>query len=182
MVGQRLTPGMEDGHAANPGPQTAWIGGKTRHCRAGSPEQDCIDDGLVLERHCGNGSGHGEDDVKTGNRQQFGLARCQPGLPRRTLAFWAMAVAARVAGHACCTAIIAGLDMAAERLRAASKDGTHHPLFDSAKVSGMGTGKSFAMAAQDIGHLDAGAGWRQAGSGHGLGPGTRLSRRRHHLQ
>ena len=47
--------------------------------------------------------------------------------------------------------------MAAERLRPAGNDGAHHPFLDTAKVSGMGKAPGLAMAAQNIGHLDAGA-------------------------
>ena len=147
MVGQRLAPGVKHGHAANPAPQAARIGGKTRHCRARRPEQDRIDDGLVLERHRGDRGWHCKDDVKVGDRQQFGLARRQPGLPCRALAFWTMAVAAGVVGDTRCAAIIAGLDMATERRGPARSDGTHHPFFDTAKMSGMGTAIGLAMAA-----------------------------------
>ena len=181
---------MEHGHAANPGPQATRIGGKTIHRLRRRPEQDRIDGGLVLERHRGNGGWHCKDDVKVGNRQQFGLARRQPGLPCRALALFTakvgtMAVAAGVVGDARRAAIIAGLDMAAERLRPAGNDGAHHPFLDTAKVSGMGKAPGLAMAAQNIGHLDAGAISRGCGGnggiGHGPLPGTLLSRR-HHLQ
>jgi hypothetical protein len=71
--------------------------------------------------------------------------------------------------------------MAAKRLRPAGSDGADHALFDTANMSGMGMAIGLAMAAQNIGHLNEWAGWRQAGAGHGPLPGTRLSRR-HHLQ
>ena len=57
--------------------------------------------------------------------------------------------------------------MAAERLRPAGKNGTHHPFLDTAKVSGMGKAIAFAMATQNIGHLDMRADWRQACASHG---------------
>lgn len=172
MVGQCLAPGVEHGQASNPGSEAARIGGKKRHGRARSPEQDRIDDGLVLERHRGNGDRQCEDDVEVGNWQQLGFAGRQPGLPCRTLAFWTMAIAAGVVGYPGCAAIIASLDMAAERLRSAGNNGAHHPLFDTAKVPGVGMAIGLAMSAQNICHLDGRAGRRQAHAGHGPLPGA----------
>ena len=63
--------------------------------------------------------------MEIADRQQIGLARCQPIRRRRALTLWAMAVTARVVSNAAVAAILAALDMAAERSRAALLDCRH---------------------------------------------------------
>ena len=57
-------------------------------------EQQVVDDRLVLIGDWRDLGGQREDDVEITDRQQIGLARCQPILRRRALTLWAMAVAA----------------------------------------------------------------------------------------
>ena len=78
MMRQRLSPGVEDGDAADRGAEPAWIGGERRHRLGGGLEQDGIDDGLVLKGDRGDRSRKCEDDVEIGNRQQVGFARGEP--------------------------------------------------------------------------------------------------------
>jgi hypothetical protein len=59
-------------------------------------EQEVVDDRLVLVGDVGDGRRQREHDVIVRHWQQIGLARRQPVLCRRTLALWAMAVAARI--------------------------------------------------------------------------------------
>src|SRR5690242_8149173 len=87
--------------------------------------------------------------------QQFGLAIREPLGTRRSLALRAMAVATRVIGDAGRTTIIALLDMAAERRRPACRHGAHDASFDVAKMTGARLPKRFAMAAEDIRHLQS---------------------------
>ena len=60
----------------------------------GGPEQEVVDDGLVLEGDVGDLGRQREDDVEVGDRQQFGLALGQPLRAARALALRAMPVAA----------------------------------------------------------------------------------------
>ena len=50
--------------------------------------------------------------------------------------------------------------MAAERRRAARLDGAHHPELDAAEVTGMRLTIRFAMAAEDVRHLQSRQPWR----------------------
>jgi hypothetical protein len=76
VVGQRLSPGMQDGDEADPGAQT--LGGK-RHERLGnSAHQQAVDRLLVLESDLGRRRRQGEDHVEVGNRQQLGLTSGEP--------------------------------------------------------------------------------------------------------
>src|SRR5205814_10453652 len=58
------------------------------------PEQEVVDDRLVLQRNAGDGLGHGEHDMEVGYREQFSLAIGDPLRAGHALAFWAVPVAA----------------------------------------------------------------------------------------
>ena len=81
----------------------------------GGLEQDGVDDGLVLEGDRGDRRRQREDDVEIGNRQQLGLPRGEPRGAGSPLALRAVPVAAGVIGDAGRAAVVAGLDVAAER-------------------------------------------------------------------
>src|SRR6266403_2044799 len=66
-----------------------------------------------------------------------------------------MTVAARVVSDAGCAAIVALLDMAAEHRCPARRDGAHDPPLDAPEMTGARLSKHFAMAAEDIRHLQS---------------------------
>ena len=74
---------------------------------------------------------------KIGNWQQLGLARGEPVGSRRSLTLRAVAIAARVLGDAHGPAIVASLDMTAERRRPAIRDHAHHAPLDPGEASGV---------------------------------------------
>jgi hypothetical protein len=86
-------------------------------------EQEIVDDGLVLVGDVADRRRQCEHHVVVRHWKQLGLALGQPSLGRRALALRAMPIAAGVVGDARVGAILASLDMAAERRRAAALDG-----------------------------------------------------------
>jgi len=86
-------------------------------------------------------------------RQQFDLPLREPFGARQSLALGAMAVAAGVVGDACGAAVVALLEVTAERCRPACCDGAHDAPLDAAEMPGAGLPKRFAVAAEDIRHL-----------------------------
>ena len=122
---------------------------------AASAEQDRIDGGLVLEGDLADRRRQREDDMKVRHWQQLGLPLREPLGPCQSLAFRTMAVAARVVGDAGRTTIIALLDMATERRRPARRDGAHDATLDAPEMTGMRLSERFAMAAEDIRHLQS---------------------------
>src|SRR5207248_1662951 len=92
----------------------------------GKPVRHLIPGAVVLVGDWSDLGGRREDHVEIADRQQIGLAGRKPILCRRTLTLWAMAVATRVVGNAAVSAILAPLDMPAERGRAALLDRRHH--------------------------------------------------------
>ena len=153
MVLQRLTPGMEHRGDADLRAQIPGVGGDGGERLGGSAEQDRIDRGLVLEGDLARQRRQGEDDVEVRHRQQFGLSVREPFGARQPLALGAMAVAAGVVGDAHVAAIIALLHVTAERRRPARRDGAHDAPLDAAEMPGTGLPKRFAVAAEDIRHL-----------------------------
>ena len=117
MMGERLSPSVQDGDKADPGVQA--LGGERHERLGGGAHQQAVDRLLVLESDVGRRRRQGEDDVEVGNRQQLGLTSGEPLRARRPLTLPAMAVPARVVSDAGKPAIVAALDMTAERRRAA---------------------------------------------------------------
>ena len=93
--------------------------------------------------------------MKVWHWQQLGLPIREPLHPGQPLAFGAMAVAAGVVGDAHCTTIVALLDVAPEHRRPARRDGTHDASLDAREMTGMRPSKRFAMAAENIRHLQS---------------------------
>jgi hypothetical protein len=163
---QRLSPGMQDRDAADLCAKPARIGSKRRHRLSGGLEQDGIDDGLVLEGDRGDRCRKRKDDVKIGNRQQVGFSRGKPRGSGSPLTLRTMPIPAGIISDACHAAVIAGLDVAAERLSSARNDRTHHAPLDPTEMTGMQTAIGVAMPAQDIGNLDGRPVRTDVGAGH----------------
>ena len=153
---QRLSPGMQDRDAADLGAEPARIGSKRRHRLSGGLEQDGIDDGLVLKGDRGDRRRQREDDVEIGNRQQVGFSRGEPRGSGWPLTLRTMPIPAGIIGDPRHAAVVASLDVAAERLGSARNDRAHHAPLDPTEMTGMQTAIGLAMPAQDIGNLDGG--------------------------
>jgi hypothetical protein len=91
--------------------------------------------------------------MKIRHWQQLALPVREPLGPRQSLTFGTVTVAAGVVGDASRTTIIALLDMATERGRAAGRDGAHDATLDAPEVTSVRLSKRFAMAAENVRHL-----------------------------
>ena len=148
-----LAPGVQHGRDADVGAQMLRIGGDRRQRLGRGREQQAVDLGLVL---VGDGADRGrqrEHDVEVGNRQQLCLARRKPRLRRPPLALGTVAVAAGVIGDARVRAVVAALDMTAERRRAADLDRRHDAPLPEAQMSRVRGTPCLTVAAEDIRHL-----------------------------
>ena len=153
MVGQRRAPGVEHGGEADARAQMLRIGGDGGQRLGGGPEQEVVDGGLVLERDGADRGRQGEDDVVVGNRQQLGLAVFEPSPRRRGLALRAMPIAAGIVGDAFVRAVLAALDVSAERGRATGLDRRHDLQLGEAHVTGVGLSPRRPVGAKDVGDL-----------------------------
>ena len=136
-------------------PRCFGVGGDGDERLGGCPEQEVVDGGLVLERDRADRRRQGEDDVVVGDRQELRLAVGEPLSCRRALTLRAMAVAAGIVGDALVRAVLAALDMSAERRGAAGLDRRHDLQLGEAHVTGVGLAPR-PMGAEDGGDLQAG--------------------------
>lgn len=123
----------------------------------GGLKQDGIDDRLVLESSRGDRCRKRKDDVEVGNRQQVGFSRGTARGSGWPLTPRTMPIPAGIIGDPRHAAVIAGLDVAAERVGSAPNNGAHHPPLDATVMTGMVTTIGVAMPAQDIGNVDGGS-------------------------
>jgi hypothetical protein len=123
VLGHCRAPAVEHGGGANAGAQVPGIGSDRELCLGRCAEQQIVDHRLVLVGNRGDLGWQGEDQMEIADREQVGLAGREPVLRRRALALGTMAIAAGVVGDAAVAAILAALDVAAERGRAAALDG-----------------------------------------------------------
>ena len=156
MMGERRAPGVEDGGEADARAQMLGVGGDRGQRLGGGPEQEVVDGGLVVERDGADRRRQGEDDVIVRNRQKLRLAVFEPLPRRRGLTLRAMPVAAGIVGDAFVRAVLAALDMAAERGGPAGLDRRHHLQLGEAHVTGVGLAPRRPMGAKDVGDLQAG--------------------------
>jgi hypothetical protein len=131
------------------------IGGDGDEGLGGGPEQEVVDGGLVLERQGADRRRQGEDDVVIGDRQKLRLALFEPLPRRRALALRAVAVAAGVVGDAFVRAVLAALDVSAERGGPAGLDRRHDLQLAEAHVAGVGLAPRRPVGAKDVGDLRA---------------------------
>ena len=94
--------------------------------------------------------------MEVGNWQQFGLAVGQPLLGSDGLALRTMPVAAGVVGDAQVGAVLAALDMTAQRHRSAALDRRHDLELAEAHMAGIGGTPSRPAMAENVRHLDRG--------------------------
>ena len=151
MMGQRRAPGVQHGGEADAGAQMLRVGGDGDEGLGGGPEQEVVDRSLVLERDRADRSRQGEDDVIIGNRQKLRLAVFEPLPRRRRLTLGAMPVAAGIVGDAFVRAVLAALDVSAERGGATGLDRRHHLQLGEAHVTGVGLAPRRPMGAKDVG-------------------------------
>src|SRR6516162_1540384 len=93
VVGHCRAPAVEHRGGADASAEVLGIGGNREQGLGGGPEQQVVDDRLVLVGDWGDRGWQREDHVEISDRQQIGLARRKPILRCRALTLWAMAVA-----------------------------------------------------------------------------------------
>ena len=94
MSEQILSPGVQNGEETDLGAQVLGVGGNLKQRLCASPEQQVIDDALVLQRQAGELMGQREDDVKVAHVEQLFRSGIQPSVAGIGLALWTMPVAA----------------------------------------------------------------------------------------
>jgi len=116
---------VEDREESDLRAQMIGIGRDGAQCLAGRPEQNIVDDVLILK---GNGCDwlrHSEDHMEILGVEKLGSTIIQPLGASQRLAFWAVAISTAVVPDALVVTAIAALDMATKCRRSAQFDRTH---------------------------------------------------------
>jgi hypothetical protein len=152
MMDERLSPGVQDRHEPDGGAEMSGVSGDREQGVGGGAKEDAVDDGLVLEGDLGDGFWDREDDMEVRTVEQLRLSLRDPGRPRVRLAHRTVSVATAVVPDAPVLALVALLDMTAERGRATLRDGGHHPSLRS-RAHRLGTrAERRAVAAKHVCH------------------------------
>ena len=168
VMDERLAPGVEDGEEADLGAEVAGVGGDGAQRLGHGPEEETVDDGLVLDGDLGDRRRHGEDDVEVLGGQQVRPAPLEPRGAGQGLTARTVAVAAGVVPDAPMAAVATLLDVAAEGGGATLLDGRHHAALRR-REGGPDLGSEVvAVAAEDLGYGERGA-WHGRSSVDGLG-------------
>ncbi|MBK6426796.1 MAG: hypothetical protein IPF82_11555 [Blastocatellia bacterium] len=122
VVGEGLSPGVQDGEQADACAEAFGIRGDRDEGLGGGGKEDAVDDALVLEGEVGDLFRESEDDVEVMSGEQVGRAGLDPPDALERLAPGAVAVGAAVVGVATVAAGIAGFDVTAEGGRPAVSD------------------------------------------------------------
>ncbi len=111
-----------------------------------------VDHGLVGVSDIGDLRRQREHDMEVWHGQQLGFPVFQPFACGSALTLRAMAVAATVVSDCCVTAraVLAPLNVATKRCRAAGLDGAHHLQLAKAHVTAVGITPRGAVIAKDI--------------------------------
>jgi hypothetical protein len=153
---QGLTPRVEHAQETNLGTQMLGIGGDFQQRGGTGPEQQIVEDPLIMEDQSSQLVRQGEDHVHVGRRQQFSAAGGQPVVPCIGLALAAMAVTAgieRIRGGLIATET-APVPVASERSRAAALDGRQHFQVQTGQPGSVAIDEALAYCANDVGHLE----------------------------
>ena len=157
VMGQGLAPAVQDCDHAGLGAEIFGIGSDGADRLGRGLEEDIVDDRLVLQGdRCERGR-HGEDEMEIRDWQKFGAAIGQPLGAREPLALGTVPIAAGIIGDTDLAAVLALLDMPAERRGAARLDGGHDAALGLREPAALRRAERIAVAAENIRHLQDGA-------------------------
>ena len=159
---QGLPPGVQHGQKADLRTQMLGVGDGGAQRLRHRPEQDVVNQGLVLKRDDRNLARNPEHDMVVGHVEQFRLTVLKPLGACEALALWTIAVPARVVSDTLMTAIAATLDVTAKRGGAAILDRDHGTPPRGRQQRAMLVTKSRAEMAEHTRHFQTCAGQGRA--------------------
>jgi hypothetical protein len=116
---------MEHGKESDLGAQMLGVSRDGAQRLSGSPEQNVVDNLLVLQGNDGNGLWYGEDDVKILSVEELGSTVLEPLGPSQRLTLWAVAIATAVVANPLVVTAIAALEMTTKRRSSTQFDRAH---------------------------------------------------------
>src|SRR3979409_614563 len=132
VVGHRGAPSVQPREKYDMSPQMLGIGRNGTQCLAGRPEQDVVDDVLILKSNRCDWLRHSEDHMEILGVEKLGSTIIQPLGASQRLAFWAVAITARIITDALGVTAITVLDVATKRRGSTQLNGAHDATLCSA--------------------------------------------------
>jgi len=126
MMLQLLAPSVEDTEEADLGAQVPVMASDFEQRLGAGPEQEIVDDLLVLQGQRGEPPRKGEDDMDVGGRQKFAAARPKPLIASGGLTLGTVPISARVVRDGAIPAAGTPITMPAQGGGAAALDGRQH--------------------------------------------------------
>jgi hypothetical protein len=153
MMFQLLIPTVEYAEEADFGAQMAGITGDFEQRLSTGPEQEIVDDLLVLQGQWGEPPRKGEDDMDVGGGQQFAAARSQPTVASEGLTLGTVSVPARIERVGTIPAADTPITVPAQGGGTAALDGRQHFEMLAGDPATTGFDELLSRHPDEIGHL-----------------------------
>jgi hypothetical protein len=150
---QILSPGMKDRQKADGGAQVFGICCNATKCFRDCTKEYVVDDFFVLQGNGSNALRQSENNMEVFDGQKLRLMVFEPFSFGQGLTLWAVAIPARVIADSAMAAVVALIEVAAERGGAAHLDGMHDLSLFGVHAVGMKIPISRTMQTKDVGYF-----------------------------
>jgi len=149
-----LSPGVEHTQKTDLRAKMFWVGANLQQGCGTGTEQEVVDDFLVLQGQPRQLVGDRKNDMYIVDWQQFLAASGEPLVASVGLALGTVSGAAGVEGDGLMAALLAAVQMTAERSSAAVLDGGKHAEMQPGQPGPALLDETVTMCTDDIGHLE----------------------------
>jgi hypothetical protein len=153
MSHQVLSPGVKDSQEADLGSEVFGIRRDRPQRLRCSPEENAVNDTLVLKRNRGKSVRHSKDDVEMLDRKEFCLPSLKPLRFGQGLALWAVSITARAIRKSFMPTAVTLIPMTAKGGRPAKLNGSHDTSLARRQAHAMNFAVLRPVAAENIRYL-----------------------------
>ena len=153
MMIEFLTPGMEHAEEADFGAEMAGIARHFEQRFGTGPEQEIVDDLLVLQGQRGEPTRKGEDDMDVGGGQEFAAPRLQPTVASGGLTLGTVPIPAGIVGVGTIPAAETPITVPAQSSGTTALDGRQHFAMLAGDPATTRFDELLSRHPDEIGHL-----------------------------
>jgi len=153
MMLQLLIPGMEHAEEADFGAEMSGIAGDFEQRFSTGPEQQTVDELLVLQGQRGEPTRKGEDNMDVGGGQEFSAARLEPTVPGAGLTLGTVPIAAGIERDGTIPAAGTLIAMPAQGSGTTALDGRQHLAMLAGEPATTTFDEFLSRHPDEIGHL-----------------------------
>jgi len=144
---------MEHREETDLGSEMLGVEGNLQKSLGTGPEQQIVEELLVLQQEWRELVGQGKDHVEVVDGEQFFLASREPTLTGCHLTLWAMAIPTGVENDGTMATTGTQMAMSTQNRGPAVRDGTEHFLVRPVNPAAVIGEEAFALRPYDVGHL-----------------------------